>query len=637
MSHRYKPISDYGAIGNLRTMALVARDGSIDWWCTPDLGSPSVFAALLDRDRGGAFRVWSPGARSQHEYVRHTNVLETRFESDAGALTVVDFMPVEGILDGCGGSRARPEIHRLVEARRGRVDVVVEWAPRLDYARAATRIELTEQGAIARGDEATLVLSLDGLPEGAELTLETAGDGGPAVRVQCTLDAGSRMVAVSGWADRVHADVGRSLRARDETCEAWLAWVHKPELDRGWAGRWKELVIRSELVLKLLTHADTGAIAAAATTSLPEEIGGVRNWDYRYVWIRDAAMAAQALFAAGHGAEARAFLHFAERSAEACEDPPGVRVLYGLRGETELTESELDHFEGYRGSRPVRIGNEAASQKQLDIYGELLDGAYAMVREGDALASDVVALLARVADRAANALLEPDDGIWELRNGPHLFTYSQLMLWTALDRAVILAERGLIHGDVERWRGARDRAQDLVLERGFDAKTGAFTRTFDGDALDASSLLVGVHELLPFDDPRVRSTIDRTREGLEEDGLVYRYKADDGLPGGEGAFVLCTCWLIDALTLSGRVDEAESLFERLVARASPLGLFAEQLDPKTGEHLGNYPQAFSHIGVIGSALHLAYARGRELPVPPPLGTREHRAEVERHRRRSTDR
>jgi pentatricopeptide repeat protein len=438
---------------------------------------------------------------------------------------------------------------------------------------------------------------------------------------------GSACALVTRWNDLRPATLGETDRMLAETERAWREWLSASH-DLEWAGGRAPLVERAALAMKLLTFYKTGAIAAAATTSLPEEIGGIRNWDYRYAWIRDAGLTAQALLALGHRGDVRDFLHWAEESSVSeGEEEWGVRIMYGLRGETDLEEKELEHLEGYRGSRPVRIGNGAADQLQLDIYGELLDAAYELMRMGERLPDRVSQFLARSADRACRDWREPDAGIWEMRGPPRQFVYSKMMVWVALDRAVHLARKGVISGDADRWRRTSEEILHFTCENGFDPQLGAFTQSIGTPALDASNLLMPIHEFLPADDPRVQGTIDRTLEHLTADGLVYRYRCDDGLEGEEGAFGLCTFWLVDALALSGRLDEAWEIFDGMASRANSVGLFAEQVDPRNGELLGNFPQAFTHIGLVNSALYLAHAEGKELPIPAPLGTPEHRREV----------
>jgi GH15 family glucan-1,4-alpha-glucosidase len=624
----YLPIEHYGAIGNLRTVALVGLDGSIDWCCLPELDRPSIFGAILDSKRGGRFRL-APAGRwgSEQRYLEATNVLETLFEAEGGRLSVTDFMPLHGSILGAGDPLTAPEIHRIVQCEQGEVEVEVEWSPRFDYARAIPRIKPVTGGFAAEANGE--YLTLGGLP--ANVVEITRGDGGPALRARSRLVAGERLALVTRYGSQdARTDLDETLSALETTVHAWREWAHHCERpgECAFAGAWHPQVIRSGLALKLLTHPDTGAIAAAATASLPEEIGGVRNWDYRFTWIRDAAFTAQALFAIGHRAEALDFLNWAHRVCMVQGDgPAGLQIMYGLHGETELPEFELEHLEGYRGSRPVRIGNGAAKQRQLDIYGELLGSAYELVRMGRALDPPLMAFLSRVADQACEVWREPDYGIWEVRGGPQHFVYSKVMVWVALDRAVRMAERWGLPGRVGMWRRNRDAVRQTILAEGYDRKVGAFVQSFGSRALDASNLLIPIVEFLPFDDPRVQGTIDRTLEHLTENGLVYRYLADDGLPGGEGAFGLTTFWMVDALALSGRLDEAREMFEGVARRTNHLGLYSEEFDPRTGAFLGNFPQAFSHIGFINSALYLARAEGRTAPTPAPVGSREHGQET----------
>lgn len=624
----YLPIESYGAIGNLRTVALVGVDGSIDWCCLPHVDRPSVFAAILDHRRGGRFRVTAVGAeQSSQRYVENTNVLQTTFATAAGCLNLTDFMPLRGSILGAGVPPTAPELHRILRCEAGEVDVEVEWSPRFDYGRAPTDIQVVPGGFVARAGEERLTLG--GLPS-ADVHSED-DELGPVLRARFRLSAGEQVGLVSRYGtEHARCTMEECFAALDETTAAWREWAHhcEHEEDCAFGGPWHEQVVRSALTLKLLTHPDTGAVAAAPTTSLPEEIGGVRNWDYRFSWIRDSAFTAQALCALGHRAEALDFLGWAQRvSSVKGEQPFGLQIMYGLHGETELPEIELNHLEGYRGSRPVRIGNGAAKQRQLDIYGELMSSAYEMVRMGGRLEPSLMAFLSRVADQAASRWRESDRGIWEVRGGPRHFVYSKVMCWVALDRAVRMAERWGLPGRVGVWRRERDAVRHAVLSQGFDRRQGSFVQSFGSTALDASNLLIPLMEFLPFDDPRVQGTIDRTLEHLTVDGLVYRYRAEDGLPGGEGAFVLCTFWLAEALALSGRVSEAREVFSGMAQRANHLGLLAEEIDPGTGAFLGNFPQAFSHIGLINSALYLAHLHGKQTPAPAPVGTREHREET----------
>ncbi|MGI9179914.1 MAG: glycoside hydrolase family 15 protein [Longimicrobiaceae bacterium] len=624
---RYKPISDYGTIGNLRTVALIGRDGAIDWCCLPHLDRPSVFGAILDTRRGGRFRVAPVGMeRAEQRYLPNTNVLETIFDGEGARLTVTDLMPLWGNIDGRHGSEAPPEIHRLLHCEGGEVEVEVEWSPRFDYARAAMRVQQVPGGWLALAGDARLALGAAG--SDSELQGEIVDDGyGPVLRGRLRLRGGERAVLVTRW-DSAHAECGvdASLRMLRRTADCWRGWVQKDSSahERGWADGWLPQLVRSELALKLLTHADTGAIAAAPTTSLPEEIGGARNWDYRYCWIRDASLTAQALVSLGHETEAAEFLLWAERASAAHEEEEReLQIMYGLHGEIDLEEFELPHLEGYRGSRPVRIGNGAAQQLQLDIYGELLGSAYELARRGVEIEPQLRGFLRSVADRACERWDQPDYGLWEVRSEPQHFVYSKAMIWVALDRAVLLSEQHGLPGDVQRWRGTRDRVREDVLTHGYDPELGAFTRWYGSGDLDASNLLLPLYELLPFDDPRVQGTIDRTLEQLTENGFVYRYHGEDGLEGGEGAFGLCTFWMVDALALSGRLDEAWEIFDGIARRGNHLGLFPEQFDPWSGEFLGNFPQAFTHIGFVNSLTYLAHAEGKAIPDPAPIGTPQH--------------
>jgi GH15 family glucan-1,4-alpha-glucosidase len=625
---RYKPIADYAAIGNLRTVALIGRDASIDWCCFPNMDSASVFAAILDADRGGRFLVHPVGAGyGEQKYIRDTNVVTTAFTAEHGRLTVTDFFPLSGEIHGRGDSEAPPEIHRLLRCEGGSVEVEVEWSPRFDYARASTRIHRSADGCVAEGEEDGERLALAGLAD-ASLDI-TDGVGGPVLRARFTMQGGETRVLVTRWdSTETGCSVGESERLLEGTSEIWRDWLHNSGRthSREWSGTYEPNLIRSELALKLVTHADTGAIAAAPTTSLPETIGGVRNWDYRYTWIRDASLTAQALISLEHREEGLEFLLWSERAAAESGDDK-VQIMYGLHGESDLEESELGHLEGYRGSAPVRIGNGAAKQLQLDVYGELLDSAYELLRRGQQLEPHLMGFLSRLADRAADGWERPDFGIWEVRSDPQHFTYSKLMSWVALDRAVHLAERFGLEGDVARWRREKARVRESILEKGYDTSVGSFVQSYGSKELDASSLHIPLFELLPFDDPRVQSTIDRTMEHLMEAGMVYRYHSDDGLPGKEGTFGLCTFWLVDCLALSRRLDEAWNVFEGMVQRTNHVGLLPEQIDAGTGEFLGNFPQAFSHIGLINSMLYLGYAEGRDIPEPSPVGTPDHRREI----------
>jgi GH15 family glucan-1,4-alpha-glucosidase len=471
------------------------------------------------------------------------------------------------------------------------------------------------------------VMSVCGVENGKVIR----GDFGPGLHARFAMAPGDKKVLVTRWnTEEMNCDVHDSLAMMQRTMDIWSEWAHREGRVkcRTWAGTWSTLVTRSALVFKLLTHADTGAIAAAPTASLPETIGGVRNWDYRYTWIRDASLSAQALISMGHSIEAVELLYWMERVSEArFKDRFELQIMYGLHGESDLEEFELDHLEGYKGSRPVHIGNEAAEQFQLETFGELLSTGYELVRRGEELDSHLRDFLRSVTEIVTELWDKPDQGIWELRGKPRHFTYSKVMAWVALDKAIYLAERYGLPGDVEKWRNVREAIREQVLERGYDKDLGSFVLAYGSQELDAANLRIPLLEFLPIDDPRVQGTIDRTMEYLMKNSLVYRYRMDDGLPGEEGAFGLCTFWLVDALALSNRLDEAREIFEKIAGRANHAGLFPEQFDPVTGHFLGNFPQAFTHIGLINSALYLAYAEGRDTPEHAPVGTPAHRESI----------
>ncbi|MFU8804385.1 MAG: glycoside hydrolase family 15 protein [Bradymonadaceae bacterium] len=604
IAREYAPIEDYAVIGNLRTMALVARDGSIDWCCLPHLDSPSVFGALLDARRGGRFLVRTLEMRAcEQRYHGRTNVLITSQEGPRGRLEILDFMPLDGDLHGRGHTTSAPEIYRRLFCDSGQVEVLVEWSPRWDYGRAPMEFHRVSGGVVASDGVQDFALGGLPVPPRVKETLE-----GPTLCARFVLEQGDSIGLVTRHGDDPRLSLEALDSALERTFTAWLSWIKTSEerRDRSWAGPWKESIIRSELVLKLLTHDQTGAIAAAATASLPETIGGVRNWDYRFAWIRDAAQIARAFFALGHVREVDDFVYWAEHvSMEQEKKPGGLRILHPLRPETPLEEIVLERFEGYRRSQPVHIGNEAADQLQLDIYGELFNAVYERVCLEGHFDRDVSQFLSRLADDTVEHWMDPDYGIWEVRHGPFHFVYSKLMSWVALDRAIRLHGQGLIQGDVSQWRAHLIQIRDWILRAGFDADRRTFLRTPSSPALDATGLLFAPMGFIDFEDPRFQGTIDATLKELTMADLVYRYRTDDGLPGEEGAFVLCTFWLVDALALSGRIDEAYRVYENLMGRLNHVGLFSEEIDPSSGIFLGNFPQAYSHVGMINSALNLA--------------------------------
>jgi GH15 family glucan-1,4-alpha-glucosidase len=554
---------------------------------------------------------------SSHRYLQDTNVLETEFQSSAGSnVKLTDFMPIHRrtshrLGHDVGTSR---QILRLVEAREKPCTVEVRFKPTFNFAQDQTELSLADhKGAIARHRKHLLMLY------GPKLGQTRIEDG--TFYGQLSLRPGERAWLVLCLADSVQGmaegfDPDVSVRNLERTAEYWRAWASHC----AYKGRYREAVVRSALTLKLLIYEPTGAVVAAPTTSLPERVGGVRNWDYRFSWLRDSSLMLFALSTLGYHEEATDFIMWL---AGICLDNPIRRpqIVYTLEGDRELPEVTLDQLDGYRGSQPVRIGNGAADQNQLDIYGEILSAAYhfhhtsendpatPIPEPGDRLSRRAWRLLSFLVDQAVDCWQEPDSGIWEVRGGPRHFTYSKLMCWVAVDRAIRFAEEQKLRAPLERWRQACRDIRQTILERGYNAEVGAFTQVLDGKELDASLLAIPRVGFLPSSDPRVQSTVDRIREQLTKDGLVERYHADDGLPGSEGTFALCSFWMVDALAYAGRTEEARELFEHLLEFTNDVGLMAEEIDPHstTDKLLGNFPQGFSHMALIGAAVNLAYA------------------------------
>ena len=605
MGPRYQPIENYGIIGNLRTAALVGMDGSIDWLCLPHFDSPSVFAAILDDAKGGRFRIAPTYDALRHKqfYWPDTNILITRFLHADGVGEVEDYMPV-------GGAGTVPdELIRRVRVVRGRLPFRLECRPAFDYARGAHQIHIA--GAGARFDGPRLSLGL-----AAPVPLQPDGDG---VVADFTLGEGEKVTFVLrliGPEDRPGNCPGRSDAEElfRDTVAFWRRWVSKCT----YTGRWRGMVERSALTLKLLSFEPTGAIVAAPTCSLPEAIGGERNWDYRYTWVRDAAFTLYGLLRIGFTEEA---VRFGDWLKDRWRDIDGngtgpLQLMYGIDGRAELTEETLDHLEGYRGSRPVRIGNGAYGQLQLDIYGELMDAVYLYNKYVEPIGYDGWTRLRRLVDWLCDNWKREDEGIWEVRGGRRHFVYSKVMSWVALDRSLRLADKRSFPADRARWLKIRDEIYEEVMARGWDPRRRAFVQAFGSDALDASSLLMPLVFFLAPNDPRMLRTVDAIRRplaagGLAADGLVYRYDpaaAPDGLSGREGTFNMCSFWLVEALTRAGRTDparleDARLLFEQMLGYANHLGLYAEQTGD-SGEALGNFPQAFTHLALISAAFNL---------------------------------
>jgi len=605
----FKKIEHYGIIGNLDTCALVGRDGSIDWCCFPHIESPSVFAGILDIDKGGHFAVSPSGPfESEQQYIENTNVLQTIFHTSTGKATLVDFMPLTE--DYEAGKHEIQSIYRKLTCNGGTIKVEIKFRPRFDYARAQTVVKSADNGILAAADNEQVYLS-----SSFDLKVRNNEAFG-----SYTLKQGETawFVLKYGGSEPVYPKACEN--SLEETVRYWQNWSHKcGPTECVFHMLWHDLIVRSGLVLKLLTHHESGAICAAPTASLPEEIGGVRNWDYRFNWIRDAAFTVQAFFNLGHIKEAKNYLKWVLSQCRGTK-PSDIRIMYGLHGESSLEEKELKHLSGYRNSRPVRIGNEAVNQRQLDIYGELVNIFYEIVRYGEDISNDDWKYVTKIIDYTCTVWNTPDAGIWEVRGDPQHFVYSKLMCWVALDRGIKIAEQKRFEAPLEKWGKTRDEIRKAIMEKGFNAELNSFVQAFGSSTLDATSLLIPVMGFLPFDDPRVKGTVNASlKQLLTKDTFVYRYKGEDGLPGKEGAFVLCSFWLVNALVLSGRNEEAMRIFKNLIKYISPLGLFAEEIDPETGEHLGNFPQAFSHIGLINSALYLGKAEGGKQIGPEPMG------------------
>lgn len=595
---RYKPISDYAIIGDMRTAALVGLDGAIDWCCFPRFDSASVFAAILDHDIGGRFRI-APTASytSTQRYLPATNVLVTSFHTDhGGVLEVTDFMPT---LEQDRELSRYHEIHRRIECTRGDVELEIHFEPRFGYGTAPVYLIPRRNGLLAT-DREREALALSS-PESIWWDVD---EDRARARAQLRLQAGESVWIVLRYDDdEVHPVAEYESESLLETTIAfWDQWVSRIR----YHGPYRAHVERSALALKLLFYNPTGAVVAAPTTSLPETIGGVRNWDYRFTWLRDASFTLYALHVLGQYEEATRFMDYLKRVTRKSADH--LQIMYGIGGERILTEQELPHLEGYRGSRPVRIGNGAYDQLQLDVYGEILETAY-LWHENHPMTEGLWSLLASLVDWVAENWRRKDSGIWEVRAGIQHYVFSKVMCWVALDRAIKMAEEQDLPANVERWKKEREAIHDEVMREGWNEEKQAFTQYYGTSALDASNLQIGIMGFLPHDHPRVKSTIEATLRELtsEDQELVYRYVNPDGLPGEEGVFSICTFWLADALILSGDIERGERIFQRMLRHMNHVGLYSEEIDPYTGEFLGNFPQAFTHIALINTAHILAWA------------------------------
>jgi GH15 family glucan-1,4-alpha-glucosidase len=603
---RYPDISDHGLIGDLQTAALVSKDGTVDWFCCPRFDSPSVFASLLDAERGGYFRV-APDTDdyvSRQLYFPDTAMLITRFMTADGVGEVTDFMPVAG--------RTPTDRHRLVRLLRtvrGRMRFTMEVRPRFDYGRRQHKLEIAEDGAVFSSDGMDLVLSpvgpRAGSPSEQGLDVARLGDD---LRLTQTLHegdtAGVVLESMGGQPRRIPAV--ELERLTEDTARFWRDWVGRST----YRGRWREMVARSAITLKLMTYAPSGALVAAPTAGLPELTGGERNWDYRYTWIRDASFSVYALLGLGHVDEAAAFARWLrDRAEESVGSGSGpLKIMYRVDGSADLTEETLDHFEGWRSSRPVRIGNAASDQLQLDIYGEALDAIFNADSRGLGMAHQGWLALASMMDWLCDHWDQPEEGIWETRGGRKDFTYGRFQCWVALDRAIRLAARRGRPASVDRWTAERDRIYSQIMSHGWNPARGSFTQQYGSDVLDASLLLMPLMDFVTPTDPRWLSTLDAMERELVSDSLVYRYNpsaSPDGLRGHEGTFSLCTFWYVDALARAGRLTEAQLTFQKMHTYANHLGLYSEEIG-LTGEQLGNFPQAFSHLSLINAAINLDY-------------------------------
>ncbi len=596
----YVPIEDYGIIGDLHTVALVSKHGSIDWFCFPNLDSPSIFAAILDDAKGGRFRITPQDDQVTHKqmYFPDTNVLFTRFLSDQGVAEVCDLMPVASTIE----ERDRHRLIRRVSMVRGNLRFRLVCQPAFDYARARHSVELHPEGALFRtgGLDLALLTSVPLRQEGGGVVGDFVLQSGETATF--LLQAAS----AEGVGRRLgDAEYDRIFR---ETVAFWQGWL----AGSNYRGRWWEMVNRSALVLKLLTFEPTGAIVAAATTSLPGGLARGRTWDYRYTWIRDASFTLYAFIRIGLAREGFRFMSWLQARTRELKPDGALQVMYGIDGRHILAEETLPLLEGYQGRGPVRIGNGAYQQLQLDIYGELMDSVYLFNKYDTPISYELWVHLRRLLDWVCGHWQEPDDGIWEVRGRREHFTYSKLMCWVALDRGLRLADKRSFPANRRLWIRTRDAIYEDIMAKGWSEERHAFIQSYGTQALDASSLLMPLVFFVSPTDPRMLATIEAIQRELAADSLVHRYDpsiSPDGLPGEEGTFCICTFWLVEALTRAGRLEQARLLFEKMLSYANHLGLYAEQIGPH-GEALGTFPQAFTHLSLISAAFNLDRALNR---------------------------
>jgi len=601
----YKPIEDYGVIGDLHTVALVGKDGSIDWCCLPQFDSPSIFAAILDKNQGGFFQIAPVKSTVQKQmYFPETCILLTRFMDSDGVSEVVDFM----IPDSEGVPEHPHQIVRRARGVRGEMKFKIDCFPAFNYARTRHDLTIHKQGAIFEAEDCVL-----GLTSPIELNGRRRG-----VSAHFSLRPGQEITFLLRQTDshssqkplEPNFDVEQAFQKTTQYWQQWLAACR-------YQGRWREMVQRSALTLKLLTFAPTGAIVAAPTTSLPELIGGGRNWDYRYTWIRDAAFTVYGFIRLGLLQEAEKFMKWLDNRTHEEETDGSLQIMYSVDGRHELEEKELAHLEGYKGSRPVRIGNAAHNQLQLDIYGELMDSVYLSNKYVGPISFDTWTHLCSHLGYVCENWQRPDEGIWEVRGGRHHFVYSKLMCWVALDRGLRLALKRSLPADRPRWLATRDAIYEQIMTKGWNAKKKSFVQHYDTSALDASNLIMPLILFIGPKDPRMQDTLEATMRTLVSDSLVHRYEigqgAEDGFTSQEGTFSMCTFWLVEALTRAGRIEEARLIFEKMHSYANHLGLYSEQIGP-SGEALGNFPQAFTHLSLISAAFNLDRALNRRSSV-----------------------
>ncbi|MBZ3902815.1 glycoside hydrolase family 15 protein [Streptomyces griseiscabiei] len=589
-------IEDYALIGDHQTAALVSRRGSVDWLCLPRFDSAACFAALVGDEENGHWTIAprDPGARPRRAYRHDSLVLDTEWETAEGTVRVTDLMPQR--------DRA-PDVVRIVEGLSGRVTVRSTLRLRFDYGSAVPWMRRSDGHRVAvAGPDAVWLRSEPGVRSWSE---------DRATYAEFTVEPGEKVAFVLTWhpSHEPRPRLVDPYEALRSSLHDWRAWAARCR----YTGPHRDTVVRSLITLKALTYAPTGGIVAAATTSLPEEIGGVRNWDYRHCWLRDSTLTLGALLSCGYQEEAGAWRDWLLRAVAG--DPADLQIMYGLAGERRIPEHELPWLSGYEGSRPVRVGNDAVRQLQLDVYGEVIDSLFVARRSGLPDQPDMWRMQCALMEYLRTAWRKPDEGLWEVRGPRRHFTHSKVMCWVAADRAVRTLEDDpeLTGGDLDGWRELRDEIHREVCARGYDAERNTFTQSYGSRELDAALLLIPLMGFLPPDDPRVVGTVDAIREELSHEGLVRRYSADhatsattdvDGLPGGEATFLVCSFWMADALQLTGRTKEARELFDRLVGLVNDVGLLAEEYDPAAGRQLGNFPQAFSHVGLVGTALAL---------------------------------